>query len=606
MAKASQVKSRRKLLNPVFHLQTKMEDDTQLTKGMIKVVRRTGQLNLSGRGMGTVPSTMFTMYNDDENIVSYDLGKSPDDAWWSFKPLNYLDLSSNTLQEIPIDIKMFEDLTVLNLQDNCLITLPKEVGMLKKLTKINLSHNKITNLPDECFNFPDLVQFNVSYNNLEEVSAEIGNLVMLQQLDLSHNNLTTLPLGLGYLVRLNDINLSHNKLTELPPDIVSLRALIKLDVTHNNLKKLPNAMGELRKMQMLHAQHNDIDDLPNFEGCEHIQEIHMGNNFIDCVRKEFCEDVANLKILDLRDNKIKELPKEIAMLQHLIRLDLTNNDLTSLPNTLGLLPHLQNLQVEGNVLKNIRQDIIKGGTSRILKHLRDKLNEEDMKVSPSHAFKPLPVETSEFPNKYVMRNSRSLNLGMKDLTSIPDTVFEDALAAEVTIVDLCKNKLAVVPEGLKLVSQNVSELNLSVNVLKTVPDFLCDFVRLQFIDFSRNCLTELPERFSILKNMRELILSNNRFTSVPNCIYALQNLEILLISDNQVTNINVDGLKQLQRLATLDLSNNDIGTVPPELGNMKQLRHLELKGNRFRQPRYAILEQGTDSILAYLRDRIRK
>lgn len=53
MAKQSQVKSRRKLLNPVFHLQTKQEDDNQLTKGMIKVVRRTGQLNLSGRGLGT-------------------------------------------------------------------------------------------------------------------------------------------------------------------------------------------------------------------------------------------------------------------------------------------------------------------------------------------------------------------------------------------------------------------------------------------------------------------------------------------------------------------------------------------------------------------------
>lgn len=53
MAKASHVKSRRKLLNPVFHVQTKEEDDSHLTKGMIKIVRRTGQLNLSGRGLAT-------------------------------------------------------------------------------------------------------------------------------------------------------------------------------------------------------------------------------------------------------------------------------------------------------------------------------------------------------------------------------------------------------------------------------------------------------------------------------------------------------------------------------------------------------------------------
>lgn len=48
------------------------------------------------------------------------------------------------------------------------------------------------------------------------------------------------------------------------------------------------------------------------------------------VSKEFCENIVNAKILDLRDNQIEELPEEIAMLQKLIRLDLTNNSLTKL------------------------------------------------------------------------------------------------------------------------------------------------------------------------------------------------------------------------------------------------------------------------------------
>lgn len=55
--------------------------------------------------------------------------------------------------------------------------------------------------------------------------------------------------------------------------------LKKLDVTHNNLKYLPK-MGELRKLQFLYAQHNDITDLPDFEGCENIEELFFGNNFI--------------------------------------------------------------------------------------------------------------------------------------------------------------------------------------------------------------------------------------------------------------------------------------------------------------------------------------
>ena len=41
----------------------------------------------------------------------------------------------------------------------------------------------------------------------------------------------------------------------------------------------------------------------------------------------------------------------------------------------------------------------------------------------------------------------------------------------------------------------------------------------------------------------------------------------------KVNNIDVDGLKKLPNLLTLDLSNNNIANVPPELGNVSSLRY---------------------------------
>lgn len=49
-------------------------------------------------------------------------------------------------------------------------------------------------------------------------------------------------------------------------------------------------------------------------------------------------------------------------------------------------------------------------------------------------------------------------------------------------------------------------------------------------------------------------------------------LEILLINDNGIQEISADDFKSLKRIATLDLGNNNINYVPPELGNMTQLR----------------------------------
>lgn len=114
---------------------------------------------------------------------------------------------------------------------------------------------------------------------------------------------------------------------------------------------------------------------------------------------------------------------------------------------MGFLAHLQNLQIEGNQLKSIRQDIIKGGTLRILKFLRDNLDAEEAAKITEAKGKPCNSPTSVFPDKYVMKNTRSINLSMKELAHIPDTVFEDALKAEINIVDICRNKFVEVPKG---------------------------------------------------------------------------------------------------------------------------------------------------------------
>jgi Leucine-rich repeat (LRR) protein len=69
-------------------------------------------------------------------------------------------------------------------------------------------------------------------------------------------------------------------------------------------------------------------------------------------------------------------------------------------------------------------------------------------------------------------------------------------------------------------------------------------------------------------------------------------------------------LAGLSHLLILDLSNNSIQMVPPELGLLK-LTSLQLMGNCFRVPRpysiylhSAILQKGTQSILDYLVSRI--
>lgn len=606
MEKHSTAKNRRKIINPIFHVQTKSEEEKHLSKEIIKIVRKTGILNLSGKHLASVPDRMFSIYDlTDENAVNLDFNKpsKEEDMWWNIKPLTHLDLSSNVLTVLPGQIGVFQDLTVINLQDNSLTSLPEEITTLTKLNKLFLNRNKINKLPKKIENLRDLRVLNISYNFLEELPDALVDLVMLEKLDLSNNELQKLPSGIGYLVRLIDLNASHNKLQELPPDIVNLRSLVKLELNYNSIKFLPESMGELRKLQMFWAQHNDIREIPDFTGCDGLQEIYLGNNFIKEIPPDFCENLLHLKILELRDNQITELPQGITKMMQLSKLDFTNNDLAEISPAIGLLPHLQSLKIEGNKLKQIRPDIIHTGTQRILQFLREKLKEEDLEPLSNNTA-TVPFDACVFPDKYKMRNGNILNLTMKSISVIPDKVFSEAQEARVSVVDLCKNKLSEVPTGLQMLADYITELNLSGNQIKEVPDFVANFTKLKFLDLSCNMLSDLPKELNDMTNLRELVLFSNRFKKIPECIFGMTGLEILMLNDNGIDQINMDGLKNLKRIATLNLSNNNINAVPPELGTMTQLRSLELKGNSFRQPRYAILEQGTESILSYLRDRM--
>lgn len=95
-----------------------------------------------------------------------------------------------------------------------------------------------------------------------------------------------------------------------------------------------------------------------------------------------------------------------------------------------------------------------------------------------------------------------------------------------------------------------------------------------------------------------------RFTELPAVLKGMPGLEIVNARDNKVSSVDYALLATLPRLAVLDLANNDINQVPPELGLLSGLRSLGLEGNTFRIPRHEVLVKGTACVLGYLRDRI--
>nr|XP_045378829.1 leucine-rich repeat-containing protein 40 isoform X2 [Camelus bactrianus] len=435
------------------------------------------------------------------------------------------------------------------------------------LHSLFLIHNKLKILPEEIANLRNLKGLYLQHNELTCIPEGFEQLFNLEDLDLSNNRLTTLPTSFSSLFSLVRLNLSSNQLKSLPAEISGMKRLKHLDCNSNLLETISPELASMESLELLYLRRNKLRFLPEFPSCKLLKELHVGENQIEMLGAQHLKHLNSILVLDLRDNKLKSVPDEITLLQSLERLDLSNNDISSLPYSLGKL-HLKFLALEGNPLRTIRREIINKGTQEVLKYLRSKIKDDEPNQSDS------VVETAmTLPSESRINVHAIVTLKMLDYR----------------IVEL---------------KEMVSDVNLSFNKLSFISLELCMLQKLTFLDLRNNFLNSLPEEMESLIRLQTINLSFNRFKILPEVLYRISTLETILISNNQVGSVDPQKMKTMENLITLDLQNNDLLQIPPELGNCVSLRTLLLDGNPFRVPRAAILMKGTAAILEYLRDRI--
>lgn len=562
----------------------------QVSEAVLRQARRSGQLNLSMRGLETVPLSVWRLNMDPPAQQSVSFDASKEERWWDQTDLLKLILADNRLSELSEDLQLLPALTVLDVHDNQLVRLPHALGELHSLTRLVLSHNLLPSLVVELCSLSSLQQLKVDHNQLSELPADMGCLTGLEELDVSNNRLTSLPPSLAGMTGLHHLAASHNQITEVPEGIGTLRGLTELSLNNNKLASLP-PFTAAEKLQVLDLHYNLLTEMPDIRPGAELKELRLGSNRLAELRVERLCQLVSLQFLDLRENRINSLPEEMAQLKKLERLDLCNNDLSALPYVMGYMPHLKSLLLDGNPLRGLRRDIVQRGTTAVMKHLRSRIEPPEehpphitTKHTPSKKPSHRPAEGTESPSGQRTRDV-------------------SRLAEKTRELDLSKQSLALLPPEVFSHAQLVG-LNAGYNKLTAVPPEIAQLKALTVLDLRGNQLVGLPQELEACSKLRDVVLSYNRLREIPPVLYRLNKLENIIASDNQIESIMVEELLRLPLLACLDLQNNSITHVPPQLGNITSLRHLQLSGNPFRIPRASVLARGTPALLDYLRDRI--
>ncbi|XP_043488403.1 leucine-rich repeat-containing protein 59 [Polistes fuscatus] len=104
----------------------------------------------------------------------------------------------------------------------------------------------------------------------------------------------------------------------------------------------------------------------------------------------------------------------------------------------------------------------------------------------------------------------TLDLSLCDLEEVP--VEEIANIRKVTYLDLSNNVLVTLPNNFIILKQ-ILKLDLSKNMLTEIPENFGEMTQLKYLDLYANQISRLPLSLSELKNLRWLDLKENPLTS---------------------------------------------------------------------------------------------
>ena len=202
--------------------------------------------------------------------------------------------------------------------------------------------------------------------------------------------------------------------------------------------------------------------------------------FPECIR-----DLAQLEILNIHSNILKELPEWICEFKMLKSLNFNNNVVKTLPKEIGELNNLKELFARGNQLEILPKSI---GNMRSLKIL--KLYQNQLKKIPETIGN--------------IQNLESLDLHENQLVSLPETIGN---LTNLRKLNLSKNKLTDLPSSIINLNA-LKELYLGENDINPLLPSIGKLNNLETLSIAGNPIFKLPESLYFSEKLRKLYIGN--------------------------------------------------------------------------------------------------
>jgi hypothetical protein len=386
---------------------------------------------------------------------------------------------------------------------------------------------------------------------------------------------------------LQHFSISNNNFSgQLSKEVSKLFNLKNLVIYGNQFSgHIPNAFVNLTYLEQFVAHSNMLSGpLPStLSFCSKLHILDLRNNSLTGPIDLNFSGMPSLCTLDLASNHLSgPLPNSLSVCRELKILSLAKNELTGkIPESFANLSSLLFLSLSNNSFVDL------SGALTVLQQCQ---NLSTLILTKNFVGEEIPRNVSGFRNLMVLAFGNC------------------ALKGQIPVWLLRCRKLEV--------------LDLSWNHLDgSIPSWIGQMENLFYLDFSNNSLTgEIPQSLTQLKSLANsssphltasagiplyvkrnqsasglqynqassfppsILLSNNRITgTIPPEVGRLKDLHVFDLSRNNITGTIPSSFSQMENLEVLDLSSNNLyGSIPPSLEKLTFLSKFSVANNHLR------------------------
>lgn len=162
----------------------------------------------------------------------------------------------------------------------------------------------------------------------------------LALLKISNNPITTLKSGVFNNLKVKELDLSHNFISVIEDDVFdNITSLEIVKLSHNAIKKVsPNWFHNSPNVYKLSIIYNELTTIPA-NAFQHLSKnrpikLRLSANMIQDIDEDAFKNVADIEVIRLNGNKIREIPSSLFLNRTVRILQVNTNRLSCFPDSL--------------------------------------------------------------------------------------------------------------------------------------------------------------------------------------------------------------------------------------------------------------------------------